>query len=91
MLMRSTGLGRTELEGYVNALDVKEDYVIINMKTVEPVKWKVRVAADFSDLMTMTRLLIFSVKGWKFLIVQFFKVLFRPLRKDKTLTRPDDF
>jgi hypothetical protein len=45
MLVRSTGLGRTELEGDVKTLDVKADYIIIGMKTNEPVKWHVRVAA----------------------------------------------
>ncbi len=91
MLVRSTGLGRTELEGNVKTLDVRGDYLIIGMKTTEPVKWRVRLAASFPDLWTVTRLLIFTGRGWKFIMVQLFKSLVRPLKKNKALTRPDDF
>lgn len=91
MLIRSTGLGRTELEGDVKTLDVKADYIIIGMKTTEPVKWHVRVAANYSDLMTITMLLIFSFQGWKFIIVQFLKSLGRIFRRKKDFVRPDDY
>jgi hypothetical protein len=91
MLVRSTGLGRTELEGDVKTLDVKADYIIIGMKTNEPVKWHVRVAANYSDLMTITKLLIFSLHGWKFIIVQFLKSLGRLFTRKKNFVRPDDY
>jgi hypothetical protein len=91
MLVRSTGLGRTELEGNIKSFDVKGDYLIIVMKTTEPVKWHVRVATNFSDLMTITRLIIFTGKGWKFIFVQLFKALLRPFKKDKAFARPDDY
>jgi len=91
MLIRSTGLGRTELEGDVKTLDVKADYIIIGMKTTEPVKWHVRVAANYSDLMTITMLLIFSFQGWKFIIVQFLKSLGRIFTRKKKFVRPDDY
>lgn len=91
MLVRSTGLGRTELEGDVKTLDVKADYIIIGMKTNEPVKWHVRVAANYSDLMTITKLLIFSFHGWKFIIVQFLKSLGRIFTRKKNFVRPDDY
>jgi hypothetical protein len=91
MLVRSTGLGRTELEGNVKSLDVKADYLIIGMKTFEPVKWHIRVAANYSDLITIMRLLIFSGQGWKFLTVQSFKALRRLFEKNKVFARPDDY
>ena len=56
MLVRSTGLGRTELEGDVKTLDVKADYLIIGMKTTEPVKWHVRAAIDYKDLLKIVKL-----------------------------------
>ena len=90
MLVRSTGLGRTELEGDVKSLDVKADYIIIGMKTVEPVKWHVRVAANYSDLVTIMRMLMFSARGWKFLILQSLKALLRPFKK-RIYVRPDDY
>jgi len=91
MLVRSTGLGRTELEGDVKAVDVKGDYIIFVMKTTEPVKWQVRIAAHFSDLFTMTRLVIFTGQAWKFILAQSFKSLIRVFKRDKTFIRPDDF
>ena len=91
MLVRSTGLGRTELEGDVQTVDVKGDYIIFVMKTSEPVKWKVRIAANFSDLLTMTSLIIFTGRVWKFILVQSFKGLIRALKRDKAFIRPDDF
>ncbi|WP_300458114.1 hypothetical protein [Desulfobacula sp.] len=91
MLMRSTGLGRTELEGHVTGITVKGDYVIIAMKTTEPVKWQVRIAADLPDLLSMARLLVFSLKGIKFFIVQFFKSLLLPFKKNKGRVKPEDF
>lgn len=91
MLVRSTGLGRTELEGDVKSLEVKADYIIIGMKTNEPVKWHVRVAANYSDLMTITKLLIFSFQGWRFLIVQLLKSIGRIVSRKKNFARPDDY
>lgn len=91
MLVRSTGLGRTELEGDMKSVEIKGDYIIFIMKTTEPVKWKVRTAAHFSDLLAMTRLLMFSGQVWKFILVQSFKSLIRVFKRDKTFIRPDDF
>ncbi len=91
MLVRSTGLGRTELVGDVKSLEVKADYIIIGMKTNEPVKWQVRVAANWSDLMMITKLLIFSIHGWKFIIVQFLKSIGRIFSRKKNFVRPDDY
>ena len=91
MLVRSTGLGRTELEGDVKSLDVKADYIIIGMKTFEPVKWHVRVAANFSDLITIMRLLLFSGPGWKFLTIQSLKALRGLFKKNRVFVRPEDY
>ncbi len=91
MLMKSTGLGRTELEGFVKGLDFKNDFVIIHMKTTDPVKWHVRVAVNFPEVLTMGRFFMFSWKAWKFIILQLLRAMIRPFRKNKELIRPDDF
>jgi len=91
MLTRSTGLGRTELQGDVETLDVIEDYVIIGMKTTDPVKWHVRVALNFSDFLMMGRLILLSRKGNYFFVKQVFKFITRPFRKNKGYVRPDDY
>ena len=91
MLVRSTGLGRTELEGDVKTVEVKADYLVVGMKTTEPVKWHVRVAANFSDLLAIMRLTFFSLQGWKFIVVQLWKSVVRLFRRKKPYARPDDF
>ena len=91
MLTRSTGLGNTELAGDIQTLDVKADYMIIGCKTTSPVKWHVRVAISFPDLITVLRLLLTTRRGWSFIFHQLRKSLMRPFKKDKSLNRPDDF
>lgn len=91
MLTRSTGLGNTELAGDIQTLDVKADYMIIGCKTTSPVKWHVRVAISFPDLITVLRLLMTTRRGWSFIFNQLRKSVMRPFRKDKSLHRPDDF
>lgn len=51
MRLRSTGLGKTELVGDI--IDVKRegDYLVLNIKIIEPTKWKVKAGMSFSDLM----------------------------------------
>lgn len=91
MLTRSTGLGNTELAGDIQTLDVKADYMIIGCKTTSPVKWHVRVAISFPDLITVLWLLLTTLQGWSFILNQLLKSLMRPFQKDKSLVRPDDF
>ncbi len=57
MRLRSTGLGKTELEGEI--VDVKrvDDMVIFYVNTTKPVRWKVRMAFQEQDL----RSLIFAI------------------------------
>jgi hypothetical protein len=49
-LMRSTGLGKTELTGKVDSMQRQGDYIIMYVDVVDPVKWKLRVGLNFSDL-----------------------------------------
>lgn len=91
MLVRSTGLGRTELEGDVKTLETKGDYLIIGVKTTEPVKWHVRVGANFSDLVMITKLLLFTKQGWKFIVSQLWRSFLRIFNKGLMYERPDDF
>jgi len=48
--LRSTGLGKTEIEGKV--IDVKkvDDVVIFYVDIIKPVKWKTRMAFQQNDL-----------------------------------------
>jgi hypothetical protein len=50
MLMRSTGLGKTELRGKIVGLIRQQDYLVLQVETIEPVKWKIRVAIAKPDI-----------------------------------------
>ena len=55
MRTRSTGLGSTELTQKFDSMEPHEDYLIIKMETVEPVQWKVRVAATQMDVLNILK------------------------------------
>jgi len=38
MLMRSTGLGKTELRGKITGLVRQGEYLVLQVETIEPVK-----------------------------------------------------
>lgn len=84
MIVRSTGLGSTEMEGKFVLVEPKADYLVINAQTTAPVKWHVRVAVNFPDLLTILKLLLTRRQCWWFIITQLFK-------SHKTITRPDNF
>ena len=50
MLMRSTGLGKTQLTGYINDIKRQGDYLIMYVDVVDPVKWKLRVGVSHRDM-----------------------------------------
>ena len=50
MLMKSTGLGKTQLTGQVIELKRQGDYLIMQVEVTEPVKWKIRVAMSVRDM-----------------------------------------
>ena len=61
MLMRSTGLGKTELRGKISGLIRRGDYLVLQVETIEPVKWKIRVAICRPDIWQVIK----GVLRWK--------------------------
>ena len=55
MLFRSTGLGKTELKAKVTGLTVQGDYLIMQVDTLEPVRWKIRAAMSLPDMWTVIK------------------------------------
>ena len=55
MLMRSTGLGKAELVAEIVAIKRQGDYLIMEMKTTEPVRWKIRGCVSHGDLKTLLK------------------------------------
>ena len=73
MYFRSTGLGKTELKGKIDDLQRQGDFVIMYVDVVDPVKWRIRAALSFSDVIKVLRCmikrsiisLILSPRQWK--------------------------
>jgi len=82
MKMRSTGLGETVLEGELDKITRKDDYLILHINTIEPVQWHVRAAIDFNDLLTLIKLIL---KG------PVLKFLFTGIKNWKNPRHTDDF
>ena len=72
MLMRSTGLGKSELVTEIDSLQPQGDYLIMQMHTTEPVRWKVRGALSKDDLKAVLKACLkgaviawlANLKGW---------------------------
>jgi hypothetical protein len=72
MLMRSTGLGKSELVTEIDSIKRQGDYLIMEMHTTEPVRWKVRGAMSRKDLKRVLRAMLklsiitylANLRGW---------------------------
>jgi hypothetical protein len=67
VLFRSTGLGKAELVGEIVGVKPQGDYLIMEINTTEPVRWKVRGAVSFKDLKTLVKML-FQVSVFLFFL-----------------------
>ncbi len=74
MLFRSTGLGKTELVAEVDHIQSQGDYLILYINTFEPVRWKIRGAISYKDLIKILgACLKVSVIGWILGVFRAFK------------------
>jgi hypothetical protein len=72
MLMRSTGLGKAELVAEIVGIKRQGDYLIMELRTTQPVRWKIRGGLSHKDLrMLLKAMMKFSVlsfllnlRGW---------------------------
>jgi hypothetical protein len=65
MLFRSTGLGKRELVAEIVAVKRQDDYLIMEVKTSEPVRWMIRGGVTWKDLRVLVKaLLSFSVLSY---------------------------
>jgi len=58
MLFRSTGLGKRELVAEIVAVKRQDDYLIMEVKTSEPVRWMIRGGVTWKDLRVLVRALL---------------------------------
>ncbi len=55
MRMRSTGLGKTELEAEVASLELREGMLLLNIHTTKPVIWHIRAGIQRQDIFKMMK------------------------------------
>jgi hypothetical protein len=64
MRLRSTGLGRTELEAEIISVKKVDDLVIFFVNTTQPVKWRTRMGFQERDLRDLVLQLIKPRNLW---------------------------
>jgi hypothetical protein len=72
MLMRSTGLGKAELVAEIVSLKRQGDYLIMELRTTKPVRWKIRGGLSHKDLRMLLRAMLklsvlsflFNLRAW---------------------------
>ena len=58
MRVRSTGLGNTEMVAGIKRLQpVKNGYIVMEMRSTEPIKWRIRIALTGPDLRRLLKLI----------------------------------
>ena len=58
MLYRSTGLGKSELVAEIVTVRRQGDYLVMEMQTTEPVRWKIRGALNREDFKGLFKALL---------------------------------
>ena len=71
MRLRSTGLGKTELEAKIVEVKRIDDAVIFYLSTSKPVKWKVRMAFQERDLRALVKAVL-KPKNLRYILRAFF-------------------
>jgi hypothetical protein len=67
--MRSTGLGKTELHAQIVGLRPDQDLLILELKTVKPVKWHIRAGLQPEDRLKLLKLMLkLNFKLLKFVV-----------------------
>ena len=72
MLMRSTGLGKAELVAEIVGLKRQGDYLIMELQTTKPVRWKIRGGLSHKDLRMLLKAMmkvsvlsfLFNLRAW---------------------------
>jgi hypothetical protein len=82
MLIRSTGLGEAELITEVVEIKRQGGYLIMEMQSTEPVRWKIRGGLSHDDFRTLMKATL------KFSVLRFF---LNPSSWFKRAAHPGDF
>jgi len=79
---RSTGLGKTMLEGEPADIQVVDDMLVLHIQSTTPVRWRIRAAMSFRGLLKAAKM------AMKPSVIKFILLGFTTLKKPKL---PSDF
>ncbi len=66
--LRSTGLGKTEIQARMTVLKADQDLLIMEMQTEKPVKWRIRAGLQPEDRLGLVKFMFkLNFKLLKFL------------------------
>ena len=72
MRVRSTGLGKTEMVAGIKRLEpVENGYMVMEMHSTEPIKWRIRIALTGADLRRLLKLMFKPVTALALLRILF--------------------
>ncbi len=67
--MRSTGLGKTEIEAHITELRADQDLLVLEMQTTKPVRWRIRTGLQPEDRLSLLKhMLKLNFKLLRFLL-----------------------
>ena len=58
MRVRSTGLGKSEMQANIETLESREGYLILHLRATEPVLWHIRGAVYYGEVWKILLLLL---------------------------------
>jgi hypothetical protein len=61
MRVRSTGLGNTEMVARIDAIKRLDGHLLMTMVSIEPVRWRIRIALNYRDILRIVRVGVFSI------------------------------
>jgi hypothetical protein len=61
MRVRSNGLGNTEMVTRVDSIKRLDGHLLMTMVSIEPVRWRIRIALNYKDIIRIIRVGIFSI------------------------------
>jgi|WetSurSiteA1Bulk_404760.scaffolds.fasta_scaffold43452_1 hypothetical protein len=79
---RSTGLGKTMLEGEPADIQIVDDMLVMHIQSTTPVRWRIRAALSFRGLLKVVKM------AMKPSVLKFILFGFKTLKKPNL---PDDF
>ena len=61
MRVRSTGLGNDQMVAHVDSIKRLEGHLLMTMVSTEPVRWRIRIALNYKDILKIVRVGIFTI------------------------------